>query len=506
MLMGYLYGAAIQGIQQFIFQTNELQDIAGASELVEKICTSAFRETLGPDWKEDNLIVGAAGNIKYLFEAEDVCRRVVRLFPKKILTMAPGITVSQAVVEYSGDFDDAINRIEASLKTQRNIKPKSLTAGMMGMRRSRKTGLPVVCFRDGEFLDETTLAKKNEHNLYSLCKKSFYGKGIEKDAPVVKELSGKMAYDVGKMTGKNDWIAVVHADGNGLGQVVRKVGKHENDFKRFSKLLDEATVMSANDAFVKVQEQFCSDKIIPIRPVVLGGDDMTVILRGSIAMPYVTEFLRGFETHTGELLGDILKKYNVFDGKNHLTACAGIAFIKSSYPFYYGYELAEQLCAQAKKDAKGFAGEGRLAPSCLMFHKVEDSFVESYKNIVERELSPQNDVSYMFGPYYLMEGNKPDYRITADRLEGFRRDLERIEDRGVKTGLRQWLTLMSQDLDKARQRLDRMMSLLSDRDKECLEGIVTPQYVEGKETYAVFDILSYMTITNQNTTQGYENN
>ena len=33
----YLYGAAVQGIQNFIFQTNELKDIVGASELVEDI-------------------------------------------------------------------------------------------------------------------------------------------------------------------------------------------------------------------------------------------------------------------------------------------------------------------------------------------------------------------------------------------------------------------------------------------------------------------------------------
>ena len=35
----YLYGAAVQGIQDFIFKTNELKHIVGASELVEQICT-----------------------------------------------------------------------------------------------------------------------------------------------------------------------------------------------------------------------------------------------------------------------------------------------------------------------------------------------------------------------------------------------------------------------------------------------------------------------------------
>ena len=38
----YLYGAAVQGIQGFIFQTNKLREIVGASELVEEICTDMF--------------------------------------------------------------------------------------------------------------------------------------------------------------------------------------------------------------------------------------------------------------------------------------------------------------------------------------------------------------------------------------------------------------------------------------------------------------------------------
>lgn len=50
----YLYGASVQGIQQFIFQTNELKDIVGASELVEFICTKLFKEVVGNGWKEAN--------------------------------------------------------------------------------------------------------------------------------------------------------------------------------------------------------------------------------------------------------------------------------------------------------------------------------------------------------------------------------------------------------------------------------------------------------------------
>ena len=59
----YLYGASVQGIQQFIFQTNELKDIVGASELVEFICTRLFKEVVGKGWTEANQIISAAGNV-----------------------------------------------------------------------------------------------------------------------------------------------------------------------------------------------------------------------------------------------------------------------------------------------------------------------------------------------------------------------------------------------------------------------------------------------------------
>lgn len=100
--MNYLYGASVQGIQDFIFQTNELKDIVGASELVAEICTRLFRETLGSCYRDDHLYIGAAGNVRYRFDDRESCRRAVRDFPRRVMTEAPGITISQAVVELDG--------------------------------------------------------------------------------------------------------------------------------------------------------------------------------------------------------------------------------------------------------------------------------------------------------------------------------------------------------------------------------------------------------------------
>ena len=116
----YLYGASVQGIQQFIFQTNELKDIVGASELVEFICTRLFKDVVGEKWTEEKQVISAAGNVKYIFDEKDECENVVRNFPRKVMTEAPGITISQAVVELKEDFTQSINELEKKPRTQKN--------------------------------------------------------------------------------------------------------------------------------------------------------------------------------------------------------------------------------------------------------------------------------------------------------------------------------------------------------------------------------------------------
>lgn len=40
----WLYGTSVQGIQGYIFQTNKLKDVIGASELVKDSCETDFKK------------------------------------------------------------------------------------------------------------------------------------------------------------------------------------------------------------------------------------------------------------------------------------------------------------------------------------------------------------------------------------------------------------------------------------------------------------------------------
>ena len=492
----YLYGAAVQGIQSFIFQTNELQDIAGASNLVEEICTKMF-DDYGKNGVQGESIVRAAGNIKFLFSKREDCEKAVMEFPKKVMEAAPGITISQAVVKYEEEskFGEYVEELERRLRMQRNRPMPSLTFGFMSMERNRKTGLPAV-ERDGnDYLDMPTKAKKKKRK--DLSEKCF-GEQVKAE---------KYAFDIKNITGNNDWIAVIHADGNGLGKIIETIGHDQKELQKFSPALDKATEIAAQSAFsiihpiINKDQKINKGQIIPIRPVVLGGDDFTVICRASFALEYAEAFVREFEEQALKQTGE------------KLTCCAGIAFIKSSFPFYYGYNLAEELCSAAKKASKKEAEIRGLdyTPSSLMFHKVQDSFVVDYKLIEKRELTPFAGHSWKCGPYYIAKDtNDPDKDIeglmTTDSLTTIVKTLEDDDKNVVKSKIRQWMSAMHESPNFAEQLVRRAMDILPEDSGKMFKSIISPAYTikdekTEKETkyYPAYDILSLYSVINQTT-------
>ena len=428
----YLYGASVQGIQDFIFKTNKLAEIIGASELVEQLCTSLFEKSV-IDFKQENLIMGAAGNVKYVFDTENECKKVVKIFSKAAMEHAPGVTVSQAVVKLENiDLPNAIDVLEKKLKAQRNITQRPIETGFMGLERARRTGgvastsrnnrngsLELVC--ESTDKKRTAIASQKEKE-DTKSKESLFKKiaGLE-----VK--NREIAFDISEITasGNNSWIAVIHADGNGLGAIIQNVGQtlmKESKFSAFSNAIETATKNAVQKAFTEVVlKERNTNYRYPIRPVVLGGDDLTVIIRADLALEFTNIFLRAFEMTSRqefEALG--LEGY-----QKGITACAGIAYVKESYPLHYALNLAESLCGDAKKKVKATDCEnkyGNIPKSSLAFYKVQDSFVAELKELKERTLKTPTGLDFYAGPYLLNEIDELNKKLKIIRNEADKSD------------------------------------------------------------------------------------
>lgn len=486
----YLYGASIQGIQSFIFQTNKLKEIVGGSELVEEICTTEFYKFIDSDESNENIIVSAAGNIKFIAD-EETCKRLVRDFPKHVLQKAPGVTVSQAVVKVDQNLplSNHINRLEEKLKSERNRPVMPLEIGFMGLERARRTGGVAIDIRTKKgkqvsYCESTLLKDQSVDRLSLEFNESSHTKLFRKISGLTektKEITLEIE-DICKGH-KNSWIAVVHADGNGLGNILRVMGdklaksdfeSSKSAFRKFSLALDRATQAAAQSAFKQVfqnESAFTSEGKYTIRPIICGGDDITFIIRADLALEFTECFLKEFEKETEEEF-KVLEQYGISDFKGGITACAGIAYVKESYPLHYALNLSESLCKDAKKLVKDKLKEQNdpnsngIPESALAFYKVQESFTDRLSILKERTLQAKQGgklLDYYFGPYLL-----GDLAVLNERLSYLKGQVEKSQDTTKAISkLRKVVSDSFKDFSVAEFNLNRMETI----NKDFFEGL-----------------------------------
>ncbi|WP_418179164.1 Cas10/Cmr2 second palm domain-containing protein [Aliarcobacter lanthieri] len=457
----YLYGVSVQGIQEFIFKTNKLKEIIGASKIVEDMDKIDFQEKYKLEEKPE-VLLQAAGNIRLVFENKQDLEKVVKTFSKDIMLSAYGITISQAVVELN-DYQTDSKELEKKLKIQRNKVSLPLDFNLNIFKLNTRTALPFV----NKDEDKATEQKVDK---------------FQKFADEEKRKDRETIFDIEKLSNNKNKIAIIHADGNGLGNIVKDL--RENEIKEFSQKLDEYT---------KKAYETASSGIKKIRKVILGGDDLAVICDANEALTFTKKFLEEFEKNTKKIHKD-------FD----LTACAGIAFCNEKYPFHYAVKLAEELCSYAKKDSKSI--DEKLPPSSLIFHNIQSSNVESFSKFIDDELTinKKEKIRCDFGPYYLKEQkNKPTIEIFEEVLKDFKKD------NSPKGRLREWLSDLEFDRTYADNQLKRIKEVSKEKWKsenlsKLYEKLKIDNLIVNKDEKLktpIYDILQILSATDESEKQ-----
>ena len=221
-------------------------------------------------------------------------------------------------------------------------------------------------------------------------------------------------------------IAVIHIDGNGVGGVMRKladtkervdatvfeeqVGCKRNDpdsLRRFllniNERLQRAVEMSFAEAWADIARLAERDAeaagrsytAVPVVPVIVGGDDVTVITSGDYALPFAACYLGHYERKTGE--DPLLRYLTPPEGSatGPMTAAAGVAVVRRNFPFHLAYGLAEKLVDGAKAVGK------TTGPPCstLGFHALFDTTVLDVKELLSAY------TNFTARPFRLVDGD-----------------------------------------------------------------------------------------------------
>lgn len=378
--------------QDYIFDSNRMRHVVGASQLVLDAGTEWVRQACQAlDAVE--LVQLVSGKALLLVPSEDVGREVIRTVSRRALVEAPGLEITGAI---GPPFDDAAPyRVGTADADDPSTPPGDHVAALRrtfteqararAARPARQLRDPLLPWH--EPCRETSLPAAGLERFgagpdaWHPASAATLARAWARNDPRTKdrlaELLGghpELLPDLVDDLTEEGWIAVVHADGNGVGsllhdfpdrvgaaissqQVSQQVSQavsladHARWLNRFSDRLETVTKEAFTEAVKAAVVQVRADH--PdwslkgrLLPIVLGGDDVTVACHAALALPLVRTFLREFarRTRADETIRSIA-------GPDGLSAAAGIAIVKRHHPFSAAYQLAEELTSSAKRNA-----------------------------------------------------------------------------------------------------------------------------------------------------------
>lgn len=407
-----------RSIQKYVFASNKLKTNAGASYLVDSIFSDLMenhvldKSKMPPKhWRdadavqifdpknaecEYEVIYIGGGNMFILVNAAPyknddaailkACRNIVSRWSRIMLQYLPGIKTGAAVdvLDLKCDVSDkaALSKElsrQLSEKIYKQLKDNQNT--ILPQVDIPYTGLTLECDTSGKTATVETNAN-GKHRWISAeaaaKMKAFRfasEKLNEKYADIISvegNIKYEFASELDKMGAKDgeSYICVIHIDGNNMGvkfgsceglqerkELSIKVGSIVED--GFRKLLSGIVAeYDTYDDYLDMEKLYDDEHgcdILPIRPIIIGGDDVTFVCPGRLGLTYAKRFIEAVNGY--ELLEkaqyDRMKEKNKKVAINKsMSCCGGIAIVPAKYPFFRAYELAEQLCSSAKKKSR----------------------------------------------------------------------------------------------------------------------------------------------------------
>ena len=456
------------GNQAYIFATNRLRENVGASQRVweagveftyraakevtgcerfDTLCEAAGQgpecyakamkdaPQLNGDSVAIEVVLATSGKALFLARERGKAEDLITAATLMALDEAPGLTLRGAIVEIEGSnaiaANAAVKRVHEAIDAIRDRlpAPEIRFPTLPILEPCASSGLPAAEIPS----KETYGSDPKPSSDVTIAKRTAYNAAVKRISKlIVGRAPEGLGKNIGEMEKQIDWIGIVHADGNGMGQLFMDLGElckidgkttlasYFNAYRSLSLSLDLCGVAAFHAALKEIYplvEPATGEgnrsgrpdaKRLPLLPLVLGGDDLTLLCDGRIATRFAAVYLREFrkQTEKCKVLGHSSSIPAILESKRRLEerrrtenrnttgkddhpgsrdwtglgAAAGIAITKPHYPFHRGYELAERLLKEAKT-AKTKLGVSRCS---LDFHVLFDGAETSLDDLRER--------------------------------------------------------------------------------------------------------------------------
>ncbi len=348
----YLMILEVSRKQDYIFSEKKLIENVNRSRDIAYVTSNEFFKTVakGSYNETDNYVYAGGGHTIVEYPDKESADRFARVITLYVLEHYPGLEIFAKGIEYDDQDKEKKNEketaSEAFLRLTQELERKK-SVRWESIRRLNFGGT-----QENTDAESVELGKTRKE--YTAMVAAPEGCVFPRDFDKLSFVDDEYAYK----PVKDNFLAVVHVDGNAMGTRVQNIYKSEENFDKLKVKLrnfSESIQSQFEEAFSEMTQEIYrvygdklrlgSDRdpserglrILPVRPVVLAGDDVCFVTAGNIGLECARIYLEKLST-----------KVNKEDGKRY-SACAGVAIVHRKYPFHMAYNMSEHLCGSAKK-------------------------------------------------------------------------------------------------------------------------------------------------------------
>lgn len=331
-------------IKRYIFSTNKLKLIRGASSILAELNEKeAVKNRVA--WHNGECVFAGGGQVMAEFNSDTKAEEFIIAEQAKYENCDAYITGIKE--EYTGGFKVENAQIklrrakeERTYETHILSNPFFKTCQLCGINPASKIKHEMfVCTACERKTDkgEKIRKKPRESPIYAK-----FLEFVEKQPTYQEWKKAEFTEDLsklGELSKPENYLGLIYADGNRMGErLLDRTSKTE--YQELSKAIENGLQESVFEALRKYIPNPIKGTI-PFEFVILGGDDLILFTPAQKAIPIALEILKQFEEKMKKCADEI--------GEKKFTLSAGVVIAHSKFPISSFTKQAEDLLTSAKK-------------------------------------------------------------------------------------------------------------------------------------------------------------
>jgi hypothetical protein len=354
-------------IKEYVFATNRLREIRGASALLNELNRKERIEEILAPICQTEVVYAAGGSATVLVPDEASAKLVIAAIEKHYRQQTVAASITGACLEPSAANGTCFGeRVKQAGQRLRDAKAQKAELAILPVEPYLR-----LCDSCGRYPATTQEENNNDSWLCSACHikqcKGEYGllydgfcSSAGANSQWTRENLPEDLDDIGAVSRPLNYVGFIAADGNRMGDLLCQM-RDKSDYGGYSEALDrlvreELTFGSLREHGQPRSLVSSEKRVAPFEIILVGGDDVLLIAAADIAIEIALSITMGFQERGPEVLKKWLNAPN-----QPMTMATGVVLAHADFPIAAAHELAKELQGFAKKHcARGGYTEGAV--------------------------------------------------------------------------------------------------------------------------------------------------